>query len=210
MSIEIANDFLLPYQIKKMVSMAGKLNMEQVLQMFREYDNRTVMYHVLHLAEIHHINLEEHRCKEDESKIDISGSFLTARIESKKSESSQRDLSDAFWVLSTIGNENILDYWLNTTPSETQLLFLTHKHKGKILHDVTVLSAWTEQAKRTADSWKRGKNSGIPKGMDDCIDHIALVFQESVGTYAVQKAGFNRCFSMTDHAFHPAIKGLKL
>lgn len=210
MTMEIARDFLLPRQIKKMVFTAGTLSLEQVLLMFREYDAKTVMYHIYNLLRTHEIDFQEYRRKDESDELDKAKSVLTARIESRKADAAQKALSDAFWVLAAIGNQNISGYWLNAFPSETQLIFQTRGCKGKILHDVTVLPAWIEQAERTAGSWKRSKRSGIPENMEDCIDHIALVFQEETGVYAVRKAGFNRCFSMTDRAFHPAIKGLNL
>lgn len=210
MTMEIARDFLLPRQIKKMVCTAGTVSLEQVLLMFREYDEKTVMYHIYNLSRVHEIDFQEYRRKDDPNETDKPGSVLSSRIESRRADALQKNLSDAFWALAAIGNKNISGYWHNVLPAETQLIFQTSGRKGKVLHDVTVLPAWIEQAERTVGSWKRSKRFGIPESMEDCIDHIALVFQEETGVYAVQKAGFNRCFSMTDRAFHPAIKGLDL
>ncbi len=175
-TIEIPQNNFLSSRIEAFINAAGRLELEQVLKMFRLYGETTVMYHVKDLA------------KKCAISFDTKKNTLAPRNQPFCTDTAQRKLTTAFWVLAGLGDENI--EWYTLTKSTPPILLMWLNANNHQLYDLTYIMP--SYASTDCESWCRATKSLLPKGIhEEHCDHIALVFNEKDGQIALSY-GFDR------------------
>lgn len=161
------------YKIQDFVNRAGVTHIDQVQRMFRLYGEGTVEHQIIALALAHNINY------------DRETGLLKSRMAPVRSQIGQEMLTKALWVMAAFGDQKIDAYWLMAPPS--QLAWI--ESDNMTVRDVTVF--YPMSVSSLAQVWRANQQALIPKGVDDCFDHIALLYTED-DAETVMRYGFNR------------------
>ena len=171
-------------KIVTVINHFGVLSIKQLYKYFAMYGKGAIDYLITGLYSSNYINYSS------------ATELATARFDVGRSSTAQEIMSFAFWVLASVGEENVDVFSLCDAPVQ----FMWIERGTCNMYDVTVL--YPTVAKEVCQMWARTRPLTIPTDEEDLCTHIALVYNEEDAKMAL-KYGFTHACILDPNTYEP-------